>query len=249
MPLPARRIYDTRLSSLSPRTRVVGEPTARAVRKDVSHRRDLGHEHEPSRHAHAAVSTPFEAMADRGDGRPAPAAAADADCTDDPAPFAAWASAQRRRAALDGAWRSRCRSGACTACASVLSPAGTTHRSSTRRRDVCRRSAMSEPDPKLGRPPASTHGDSRRGSGAALFGALHTTGGYDCVYALTCLRCASSCVCRACARLRARSASRATHSRRSRGAIHHHLLHLTDPSTTMTLRCRRRRRGSRCLRW
>ena len=64
-----------------------------------------------------------------------------------------------------------------------------------------------------------------------------TTGGYDCVYALACLRCASSCVCRACARLRARSASRATHSRRSRGAIHHHLLHLTDPSTTMTLRC------------
>ena len=47
----------------------------------------------------------FKAMADRGDGRPAPAAAADADCTDDPAPFAAWASAQRRRAALDGAWR------------------------------------------------------------------------------------------------------------------------------------------------
>ena len=44
-------------------------------------------------------------MADRGVGRSASAAAAGAGCADDPTPFVTWASAQRRRAALDGAWR------------------------------------------------------------------------------------------------------------------------------------------------
>ena len=44
-------------------------------------------------------------MADRGVGRSASAAAAGAGCSDEPEPFVSWASAQRRRAALDGAWR------------------------------------------------------------------------------------------------------------------------------------------------
>ena len=44
-------------------------------------------------------------MADRGVGRSASAAAAGAGCAGDPTPFVTWASAQRRRAALDGAWR------------------------------------------------------------------------------------------------------------------------------------------------
>ena len=44
-------------------------------------------------------------MADRGVGRSAPAAAAGAGCSDESEPFVSWASTQRRRAALDGAWR------------------------------------------------------------------------------------------------------------------------------------------------